>query len=98
MATLSYTLYDYTNQPSELLDTNTVQVFTDVYLTIATNGPFPNGWVLNEEGEWEGGELDGSLDVTIDGVYIGRLFSDLPATTARAISSTRLPMCPTAPR
>lgn len=78
MATLSYTLYDYANQPSELLDTNTVQVFTDVYLTIATNGPFPNGWVLNEEGEWEGGELDGSLDVTIDGVHIGRLFSGPP--------------------
>lgn len=78
MATLSYTLYDYANQPSELLDAYTVQAFTDVYLTITTNGPFPNDWVLNEAGEWEGGELDGSLDVTIDGVYIGRLFSGPP--------------------
>lgn len=78
MATLSYTLYDYAHQPADLLDTHTVQAFTDVYLTIATNGPFPNDWALNEAGEWEGGELDGSLDVTIDGVDIGRLFFGPP--------------------
>lgn len=78
MASISYTLYDYANAPADLLDTFTVQAFSDVTLTISTNGAFPNEWVLNDEGEWEGGALDGALDVTIDGIHIGRLFAGPP--------------------
>ena len=78
MAALSYTLYDYVNVYSSAVTVEPVRTASDAVLTIATNGPFPNSWWLEEDGEWAGGELDGALYVTLDDVYIGRLFSGPP--------------------
>jgi Ca2+-binding RTX toxin-like protein len=78
MATLSYTLYDYVNVYSPTVAVDMAATVSYAVLTITTNGPFPNSWWLEENGEWGGGELDGALDVTLDDVHIGRLFSGPP--------------------
>jgi len=41
MASISYTLYDYANAPADLLDTFTVQAFSDVTLLFPPMAPSP---------------------------------------------------------
>ena len=69
MVTLSYTLYDYTNQPPLPIPTDLTTVTSAVLVTLSTNGYFPV-------------DRDGWLDVSIEGFSLGRLFDGDPTNDA----------------